>query len=131
MTVCRNPVLPNAQGRPRRAEGGLGRLHVAMLGQHCVDQVSVPVDCPVEVASPAADLQIGVVSIPADAGCAPGPVTPFAQRVTHDGQQLYLPVADGFVSYLYRAQRHNLAQVPQRQPVAQPAEHHEGDDVAR
>src|SRR5271166_88189 len=29
------------------------------------------------------------------------------------------------------AQQHYLAEVSQRQPVAQPAEHHEGDDVAR
>jgi hypothetical protein len=83
-----------------------------MLAQHRVDQVTVPVYCPVEVTPSAADLQIGFINIPADAGCATGPVTPLAQRVTHDGQQLHLPVADGLVAYLDPAQRHNLAQIP-------------------
>ncbi len=117
-------------GRPRRAEESLGRLRIAMLAQHRVDQVSVPVDRSVKVAPPAADLQIGFVNIPADAGGATGPMTPFAQRVAHDGQQVHLPVADSLVAYLDPAQRHNLARIPQRQPVAQPTEHHEGDDVA-
>jgi hypothetical protein len=53
-----------------------------MLAQHRIDQVSVTVDCPVEVTPPAADLQVGLVNIPADAGCATGPVTPLAERVT-------------------------------------------------
>jgi hypothetical protein len=35
------------------------------------------------------------------------------------------------VANLDPAQRHDLAQVAQGQPVAQPAEHHEGNDVAR
>ena len=93
-----------------------------MLAQHRVDQLSAPVDRSVEVAP----FQIGFVTIPADAGGATGPVTPFAQRVAHDGQQLRLPVADGLAAYLDPAQRHNLPQIPQRQPV----EYNEGDDIA-
>jgi hypothetical protein len=45
-------------------------------------------------------------------------------------KQLRLPVADGFMAHLDPAQSHDLAQVAQGQPVAQPAEHDEGNDVA-
>jgi hypothetical protein len=55
MTICRDPVRSKAHGRLGRAEKGLGRLHIAMLAQHRVDQVSVPVDRPVVVAPPAAN----------------------------------------------------------------------------
>lgn len=130
MTVCRDPVRSKAHGRPRRAEEGLGRLHITMLAQLRVDQVSVPVDRPVEVAPPAANFQVGLVDIPADPGSAPGSVTPFAQRVAHDRQQLCLPVADSLMADFDPAYRHDLTQIPQGQPIAQPAEHDEGDDVA-
>jgi len=53
-----------------------------------------------------------------------------AQRITQDRQQLRLPVANSFVAHVDAAQRHDLAQVAERQPVAEPAEHYEGDDVA-
>ena len=98
MTVCRDPVRSKTHGRPRRAEEGLGRLHITMLAQLRVDQVSVPVDRPVEVAPPAANFQVRLVDIPADPGSAPGSVTPFAQRVAHDRQQLCLPVADSLMA---------------------------------
>ena len=130
VAVRRHSVRPEAHGRPRRAEEGLGRLHVAVLAQHHVDQVSVPVDRPVEVDPAAADLQVGLVDIPACPGYTALPEPALAQRVAHDGQELRLPVPDGFVADLDPTQRHDLAQVPQGQPVAEPAEHHEGDDVA-
>jgi hypothetical protein len=63
VTICRDPVRSKAHGRPRRAEEGLGGLHIAMLARHCVDQVSVPVDRPVEVAPPAANLQVRPVDM--------------------------------------------------------------------
>src|SRR5271169_5263641 len=56
---------------------------------------------------------------------------PLAQRLAHDGQQLRLPLPDALMADGEPAQQRNLAEVSQCQPVAQPAEHHEGDDVAR
>ena len=54
-----------------------------------------------------------------------------AQRLTHHGQQLRLPLPDALVADREPAQEQDLAEIPQCQPVAQPAEHHERDDVAR
>jgi hypothetical protein len=41
-----------------------------MLAQHRADQVSFPVDRPVEVAPPAANFRVRLVNIPADTGSA-------------------------------------------------------------
>jgi hypothetical protein len=131
MAIRRHPLRTKAHGRPGRAEECLCGPHVAVLAQHGVDQVSVTVDCPVEIAPSAADLQVGLVNIPADPGASPCPATPFTQFIAHDGKQRRLPVADGLVADLNPAQRHDLAEVAQRQPVVPPAEHDEGDDVAR
>jgi hypothetical protein len=57
-------------------------------------------------------------------------VTPLTQRVSHDGQQLRFPYPDGFVADGIPPQQEDLAKISQCQPVAQAAEHHEGDDVA-
>jgi hypothetical protein len=61
---------------------------------------------------------------------APGPVPPFAQLMAHNRQQLRLPVADRLVTDYDAAQQQDLAEVTQGEPIAQAAEHHEGDDVA-
>ena len=58
-------------------------------------------------------------------------MAPLAQGVAHYGQQLRLPPPDSFMADGKSAQEHDLAQVPQCQPVAQPAEHHERDDITR
>ena len=101
-----------------------------VLAEHGVEQIAVPVDRPVEVAPVAADLQVGLVDIPARPRSEALPEPALAELIAHDRQQLRLPVAVGFVAHLDPTQRHDLAQVAQRQPVAEPAEHHEGNDVA-
>ena len=58
VAVRRYPVRPEAYGRAGRAEEGLGGLHVAVLAQHRIDQVPVPVDRPLKIDPPAADLQV-------------------------------------------------------------------------
>ena len=130
VTVRRHLLRPEAHGRPRRAEEGLRRLHVAMLAQHGVDQVAVPIDRSIQVAPAAADLQIRLIDVPPGAAAAPPAMPALAQLVAHDRQQLCLPVTNSLVADLDPAQGQDLAQVAQGQPVAEPAEHHEGDDVA-
>ena len=130
MAIRRHPVGAKAHCRPGRAEEGLRCPHVALLAQHRVDQVAVPIDRPVEVAPPAAHLQVGFVNIPAHTGSASVPVTSFTQFIAHDGQQLCLPVPDGLIAHLEPPKRHDLTQVAQGQAVAQTAENHKADDVA-
>ena len=77
------------------------------------------------------DFEVGFVSVPALTRAASDAVPALAQRLAHHEQQLRLPPPDGFMADGKPAPQHNLAQVPQCQPVAQPAEHHECDDVAR
>ena len=111
MPVRRHPVRSEALGRPGRAEERLGRLHVAVLAEHRVDQVAAAVDRPIQVGPAAADLQIRLIDVPSGAGAAPPAMPAFAQLVAHDGQQLRLPIPDGLVADLDPAQRHDLAQV--------------------
>ena len=77
------------------------------------------------------NLEVGFVDVPALTRAASCAVTPLAQRLTHHGQQLRLPLPDALVADSEPAQEQDLAEIPQCQPVAQPAEHHERDDVAR
>src|SRR5215470_15512173 len=85
----------------------------------------------IQVAPAAMDLEVGFVDIPALARTTSCAVTPLAQHLAHHGQQLRLPLPDALMADGKPAQEHDLAEIPQCQPVAQPAEHHERDDVAR
>jgi hypothetical protein len=66
MAVSGHPIRAKAHGGLGRAEEGLSGLHVAVLAQHGVDQVSVPVDRPITVTPLAPDLQLRLLY--------PGPV---------------------------------------------------------
>src|SRR4051812_31001860 len=57
--------------RPGGAEERLGRGHVAGLAEVDVDQVTVAVDRPVEIAPLAGNLDVGLVDVPAPAGLRP------------------------------------------------------------
>src|SRR3712207_6476005 len=57
----------HAGGGPRRTEEGLRRRHVAVLAEHGVGQVAVPVDGAVEIAPPAPHLQVCLVHVPVPA----------------------------------------------------------------
>jgi hypothetical protein len=46
------------------------------------------------------------------------------------GSSFRLPTPDGLIADGETAQQHDLAKIPQRQPVAQPAKLHERDDIA-
>jgi len=92
MPVRRHPVRGKTGNHRCRAEERLGRSHVAGLAEHGVDQVSVPVDSPVEIAPAALDLEIRLVDIPTPAGTPMHLPPPLAQSVTHDGQKLGFPV---------------------------------------
>jgi hypothetical protein len=59
MAMGDHPVGVKAHWRFGRSEERLGRLQVAVLAEHCVDQVAVPINCSVNVAPPAADLPAG------------------------------------------------------------------------
>jgi hypothetical protein len=78
IAIRRHPVRAKAHGGFCGTEEHLRRPHVAPLAQHCVDQVSVPINRPIEVAPPAADLQVGLINVPADTGFAAGAVPPLA-----------------------------------------------------
>jgi hypothetical protein len=55
-----------------------------------------------------------------------------ACAMLHPSQAAALPpLPDALVAHGEPAQQYDLAEIPQCQPVAQPAQHHERDDVAR
>ena len=126
-----HPVRHKASNRPCRAKESLGRLHVTGRAQHRVDQVPVAIDGPIQIAPLALNLEVGLICIPTLPRPTPCAMTPFAQSFAHDGQQLRLPPTDTFVADGEPAQQHDLAEISQRQSVAQPAKHHERDDIAR
>jgi hypothetical protein len=88
MAIRRYSVRAKARGRFRGAKERLRCSHVALLAQHRADQIAVPINRPIEIAPPAANLQIDLVNIPAGADPAPGAVPPSAHRISHGRQQL-------------------------------------------
>jgi hypothetical protein len=131
MPVGCHAVRHKAGNRPCGAEELLGCSHVTGRAQHRVDEVPVAIDRPIQVAPAAMNLEVGFVDVPTLARAASCAVTPLAQRLTDHRQQLRLPLPDALVAHGEPAQEQDLAEIPQCQPVAQPAEHHERYDVAR
>jgi hypothetical protein len=68
---------------------------------------------------------------PTLARAASGTVTPLVQCLVHYRQQLRPPLLDALMADSETAQQHDLAEIPQCQPVAERTEHQERDDVAR
>ena len=59
MPVGCHPVGHKASDRPCRAEEPPSRFHVTGRAQHCVDEIPVAIDRPVQVAPAAMDLEVG------------------------------------------------------------------------
>ena len=92
------PVRHKASNRPCRAEAPFRRPHVTGRTQHRVNEVSVAIDRPIQVAPLTMDLQVGlIIGVPAlarpgrgrDAACAtPRPsqatASPPTAECTHD-----------------------------------------------
>jgi hypothetical protein len=131
MPVRGHPVGHKSDNRARRVKEPLGRSHITGFAQHRIDEVPGTVDRPIQVVPTALDLQVGFIDIPTlakcvlcrDAACA----TPRPSRAAASP----FPLADAFMTDSETTQQHDLTEIPQCQPVAQPAEHHERDDVAR
>ncbi len=131
VAIRRHPIRAKAHGGLGGTEERLRRPHVALLAQHRIDQIAVLIDRPIEIAPPAADLQIGLVDIPAAARSAPGTVPPFAQRISQNRQQFRFPVPNRLMANDDPAEQEDFTQIPERQSIAQTAEHDEGNDVTR
>jgi hypothetical protein len=118
----------HARGGLGRAEEGPGRRHVAALAQHGVDQPAVAVDGPVQVAQRPADLQVRLIHMPVPAAGAALPRR--RRRSSSASSGASFASQSRTASWLKTMPREeHLAQVPQRQAVAQPPQHHERDDV--
>ena len=71
---------------------------VAMLGQHGVDQGAIAVDCAVEIAPAAANLQIRFINVQGLSSSA-GPTTPpLSHLMGQNGCELRLPLMDSLVA---------------------------------
>jgi hypothetical protein len=130
IAMC-HPIRRESHGRFRGTEEPFGRGHISGRAEHGVDQVSVPVDRPTQIAPLALNLEIRLVDVPADAWSPPGAVPPLAESIFHNRQQLRLPVPNGLTDHHEPAQQEDFAQIPEGQPVAQTAEDHEAYNVAR
>jgi len=64
MPVGCHPVRHKAGNRPCRAEEPPSRFHVTGRAQHRVDEIPVTIDCPIQVAPVAMDLEVGFVARP-------------------------------------------------------------------
>src|SRR5215217_3391396 len=131
VSVRGDAVRDHAGGELRGAKECLRRRPVAMLGEHGINQIAIAVDRTVEIAPVAANLQIRLIDVPRPASSASPTTTPWSQLIGQNGREFRFPVADGLVAEDDAALEEHLAEVVQREAVAQAPEHHERDDVAR
>ena len=82
MPVGCHSVWYKASDRPCRAEELLGSFHATGCAQHCVDEVPVTIDRPIQVAPAAVDFEVGFVDVPTLARAASCAMTPLAQGQT-------------------------------------------------
>jgi hypothetical protein len=95
------------------------------------DQVTVAADRPVEVATVASDLQICFIDVPQASSGSTLASTALPKLGGEDGSELRFPVPHRLVAEDDPALEEHLAEVLEREPVAQAPKHHEGDDVTR
>ena len=77
----------------------LGKVKVAEKSNEIrVDEVPIAIHRPIQVAPATMNLEVGFVDVPALTRAASCAVTPLAQRLTHHGQQLRLPLPDALVA---------------------------------
>lgn len=118
-----------AGGRLGGAEECLGRRHVPVLAEHGIDQVAVTVDRTIQIAPAAPQFQIRLIDIPRAPSGPALSTAALPEFSGQDGSDLRLPLADGFVAEDDAALQEHLAEVLQREAVAQAPEYDQGDDV--
>ena len=90
-----------------------------MFGQHGVDQGAIAVDCAVEIAPTAANLQIRFIDVQGLSSSA-GPTTPpLSHLMGQNGCELRLPLMDSLVAKDDAALEEHVGEVLQRASIAQ------------
>jgi hypothetical protein len=112
----------------RLSKEALCRGHIAVLTQHRVDQVAIPIYRPVKVAPFATDTHVGFIAIPGSTCFA---VAPGAQLFGDKWSEACFPISDCFVSKLKATHQEHLCQVSQTQLISQPPQYNEQDDDER
>ena len=127
MAVGGDPIRRDTSNRLGRSEECLGGCEVAVLAEHDVHQSAIAINRAIEISPLATHPDVRLVNIPTAAHSAFASPT---QVLRQCRRQLGLPVAHGLVAEDEPAGQEHLGQIPQAQLVAQPPQHHEGDDIA-
>src|ERR1700685_2177304 len=107
-------------------EERLRSRHVTVLAEHHVDQRAGAVNGAIEIAPMPVHLDVRLVNVPT----LPDPTaSATAQTFSQSRRELSFPVADRLMTEHDAADQEHLRQITQAEFVAQPPEHHEGDDV--
>ena len=124
--VSRDLVRRRSGDRHGGAEERLGGFLIAAFAQIDVNQITVAVDCPVQVLPLASHLDVGFVDIPAAASFA---LAALAQGIDEQRRQLCLSGADRLVAEHQAAQQQDLRQVAQAEFHPKPPQHDQKDHV--
>ena len=128
MAICGDPIRRYAGHRLGRSKECLGGSKVTVLAQHDVDQGAVAIDRAIQIPPSATHPDIRLINVPA--GAHPAFASP-TQVLGQCRRELGLPIPHRLVAEDEPAGQEHLRQIPQAQLVAQPPEHHEGDDITR
>jgi hypothetical protein len=128
MPIRSHPGRSNTCHRFRRSKKLLCRGHIAALAQHYVHQRASAVNCPVQIAPPAIDFDVGFIDVPRAADSAATSAAA-AKIVDQQRREFRLPIPDRLVGEFDTAEKEHLRQIAQAQLVTQSPEDNECDDI--
>jgi hypothetical protein len=110
------------------AKEAAGRIAVAVLAEHRIQEIPVSVDGAVEIAPVASDLHVGLVEIPGDAAAV---TTLLAEPVRQGWKRSGPPLAHRLVRDGEASEEEQLRDVTEAELVAEAPEDRVEDDIGR
>ncbi len=105
-----------------------GRVHIALLSQHGIDQVALPVNRAVEVLPLPSDADVGFVDVPGTTGLS---LALGAKVVGHKRREVGFPLAHGFMGEHKAALQEHVGEIAQTELVAEAPEDDQQHDAGR
>ena len=117
MPIGRHPFWGVADDVDSLLEKALGRLHVSLLTQHRVHQVTIPIDCSIQITPFPFDVDVRFIHVPGPS-CLPS--SPSTQVICDKRGKTGFPLSDCLMRELKAAFHKHLSQVTQTQFVPKP-----------
>lgn len=128
MPVSRHLCWPLTNYFSGLCEELLGCLHIPVLREHGINQVTISINGPVQVIPLPVDLDVGFVHVPGVTSLTP---TPGTQLLRDEWCEASLPIPDCLMGKFEAPLQEHPGQIPQAQLVSQSPQDNEQDNIRR